>query len=89
MSIESVILSEHHPLPPPSFAFNLSQYQGLFQSISSLHQVAKVLELSRHLNLPPFEMETILDSSNSFMLDIENFPNNIYPHEFLAKGNQL
>ena len=35
-----------HPLLPPSFpAFNFSQHQGLFQWISSLHQVAKVLEL--------------------------------------------
>ena len=37
-----------HPLLPPSpFAFNLSQHQGLFKSISSLHQVTKVLELQR------------------------------------------
>ena len=28
-----------------SFAFSLSQHQGLFQWVSSLHQVAKVLEL--------------------------------------------
>ena len=28
------------------FAFNLSQHQDLFQWVSSLHQVAKVLELS-------------------------------------------
>ena len=35
-----------HPLPSPSPpAFNLSQYQSLFQWISSSHQVAKVLEL--------------------------------------------
>ena len=35
-----------HPLPSPSpFAFNLSQHQGLFQWVSSSHQVAKVLEL--------------------------------------------
>ena len=34
-----------HPLSSPSFALNLSQYQGLFQWIGSLHQVAKVLEL--------------------------------------------
>ena len=33
-----------HPLLPPSFAFNLSQHQGLFQWVSSSHQVAKVLE---------------------------------------------
>ena len=35
-----------HPLSFPSpTAFNLSQHQGLFQWVSSLHQVAKVLEL--------------------------------------------
>ena len=32
-------------LSSPSPAFNLSQHQGLFQWVSSLHQVAKVLEL--------------------------------------------
>ena len=35
-----------HPLSPPSPpAFNLSQHQGLFQSVGSSHQVAKVLEI--------------------------------------------
>ena len=34
-----------HPLSPPSLALSLSQHWGLFQWISSLHQVAKVLEL--------------------------------------------
>ena len=35
-----------HPLSSPSpHALNLSQHQGLFQGVSSLHQVAKVLEL--------------------------------------------
>ena len=34
-----------HPLLPPSFAFNLSQHQGLSQWVGSSHQVAKVLEL--------------------------------------------
>ena len=35
-----------HPLSSSSLpAFNLSQHQGLFQGVSSLHQVAKVLEL--------------------------------------------
>ena len=34
-----------HPLPSPSPpALNLSQHQGLFKWVSSLHQVAKVLE---------------------------------------------
>ena len=46
-SIESVILSYHLILclsPSPS-AFNLSQHQGLFQWVSSSHQVAQVFEL--------------------------------------------
>ena len=35
-----------HPLSSPSVsAFNLSQYQGLFQRVDFLHQVAKVLKL--------------------------------------------
>ena len=35
-----------HPLSSPSPpAFNLSQHQGIFQWVSSSHQVAKVLEL--------------------------------------------
>ena len=38
-----------HPSHPLSFpsppAFSLSQHQGLFQSVSSSHQVAKVLEV--------------------------------------------
>ena len=34
-----------HPLSPPSPpAFNISQHQGLFQGVSSLHHVTKVLE---------------------------------------------
>ena len=46
MSIESVMPSPSHPLPSPSPpAFNLSQHQGLFQWVSSSHQVAKGLEL--------------------------------------------
>ena len=35
-----------HPLSSSSYlAFNLSQHQVLLQRVSSLHQVAKVLEL--------------------------------------------
>ena len=43
-STESVMILKHliHPLSSPSLpAFNLSQHQGLFQRISSSHQVAK------------------------------------------------
>ena len=46
MSIESVMPPNHFiPLSSPSPpTFNLSQYQGLLKWVSSLHQVAKVLE---------------------------------------------
>ena len=47
MFIELVIsiIQPSHPLSSPSPpAFNLSYHQGLFQWVSSLHQVAKVLE---------------------------------------------
>ena len=35
----------HHLLPPFPPALNLTQHQGLFQWVSSFHQVAKVLQL--------------------------------------------
>ena len=39
-------IQSSHPLSSPSPpAFNLSQHQGLFQWVSSLHQVVKILEL--------------------------------------------
>ena len=38
-------IQSSHPLPSPSPpAFNLSQHQGLFQWVSSLHQVGIILE---------------------------------------------
>ena len=33
-----------HPLLSPPSTFNISQYQGLFQWVSSLYQVVKILE---------------------------------------------
>ena len=43
------VLQPSHPLSSPSPpAFSLSQHQGLFQWVSSLHQVAKVLDPSLH-----------------------------------------
>ena len=41
-----VPIQPSHPLLPPfPFVFSLSQHQGLFQWVSCMHQVAKVLEL--------------------------------------------
>ena len=42
--VGDAIQPSHPLLSPSSPAFNLSQHQGLFQWISSLHQVAKTLE---------------------------------------------
>ena len=43
--VGDAIQISHSLTSPLSPAFNLSQHQGLFQGVSSLHQVAKVLEL--------------------------------------------
>ena len=52
MSIESVIPSHSLSSPSPP-AFNLSQHQGLFTWVGSLHQVARILEL--HLQHQSFQ----------------------------------
>ena len=41
------IIQPSNPMSFPSPAFNLAQHQGLFK-VSSLHQVAKVLEFQLH-----------------------------------------
>ena len=47
-----------HPLSSPSApAFNLSQHQGLFQWISSSHQVARVLEFQLQLSVLPMNIQ--------------------------------
>ena len=43
--VSDVIQSSCTLLPPSPPALNLSQHQGLFQWVSSFHQVPKVLEL--------------------------------------------
>ena len=43
--VDEAIQPSCPPLSPSPPAFNLSQHQGLFQWVGSLHQVAKVLEL--------------------------------------------
>ena len=42
--VSDTIQASHPLLSPSPPAFNLSQHQGLFQWVSSSHQVAKVLE---------------------------------------------
>ena len=43
--VSDAIQPSHPLLSPSPLTFNLSQHQGLFQGVSSSHQVAKVLEL--------------------------------------------
>ena len=43
--VGNAISPSHLQLPSSPFVLNLSQHQGLFQWVGSLHQVAKVLEL--------------------------------------------
>ena len=58
-----------HPLSSPSPpAFNLSQHQGLFKSISSSHQVAKVLEF--HFSISPSNEYSGLISFRMDWLDL-------------------
>ena len=46
-------IQQSHPLSSPSTpAFNHSQHQGHFKWVSSLHQVAKILEFQLQLVLP-------------------------------------
>ena len=47
-----------HPLLAPSPpVFNLSQHQGLFQGVSSLHQVAEGLELQLQPSVLPMNTQ--------------------------------
>ena len=57
--ISDAIQPSYPLLPPSPCAFNLSQHQGLFQWVSSLHQVAKVLELE--LQHQTFQWQVMVD----------------------------
>ena len=46
-----------HPLLAPFSAFSLSQLQGLFQWVGSLHQVAKLLEASASASVLPMSTQ--------------------------------
>ena len=47
-----------HPLSSPSPALNLSEHQGLFQRVSSSHQVAKVLGVSASASVLPVNIHS-------------------------------
>ena len=51
------VIQPSHPLSPPSPALSLSQHQGLFQWVSSSHQVAKILELQHQPSVLPMNIQ--------------------------------
>ena len=71
-----------HPLSSPSPpAFNLSQHQGLFQWLSSLHQVAKVLELLMNIQYWfPLGLTSLILLSKGFSRVFSN--TTIQKHQF-------
>ena len=65
----SDVIQPSHPLSSPSRpAFNLSQHQGLFKWVSSLHQVAKVLDFQ--LQLQSFQRIFRIDSFSTDWWDL-------------------
>ena len=64
-----------HPLSSPSsLAFNLSHHQGLFQWVSSLHQVAKVLEFQlQHQSFQWISTTDFLSDGLVYLLKIGYF----------------
>ena len=55
--VGDAIEPSHPLLSPSSPTFNLSQHQGLFQWVSSSHQVAKVLEFQASASVLPMNIQ--------------------------------
>ena len=72
-----------HPLPPPSpLAFRLSQQQGLFQWVTSLHHMAKVLELQlQHQSLQWIFRTDILQDG---LIDLFAVQGTLYTMEYYS-----
>ena len=62
--VGDAIQPSHHLLPPSPPVFSLSQHQGLFQRVGSLHQMAKYWSFS--FNISPSNEHSGL---NSFRID--------------------
>ena len=83
-----------HPLSSPSPpAFNLSQHQGLFKWVSSLHQVAKGLELQLQLQRQSFQWiftVNFLEDGLIYLLTVSRvFPSTIREHQFFGAPPSL
>ena len=83
-----------HPLPSPSpLTFSLSQHQGLFQWVSSLHQVAKVLELqlrhqsfNKYSGLISFRVDwfDLLSAQRSLKSLLQHHSSKVSIHQFFS-----
>ena len=86
-----------HPLSSPSPpAFNRSQHQGLFKWVSSLHQVANVLEFLLQLKYFPMNIQDWFPLRCTGWISLQSkghsrvFPNTkVQKHQFLASQLSL
>ena len=92
--VGDAIQPSHSLLSPSPPAFNLSQHQGLFPWVSSLHQVAKVLGVSASASVLPMNVQdwsplgwTGLISLQSKGLSKVFFNTTVKKHQFF--GTQL
>ena len=81
-----------HPLLPPSPpALNLSQYQRLFQWVSSLHQVAKVLEL-QHQSFDEYSGLISISFKKFDLLEVQGDTQNLircHRHQLISSRNSV
>ena len=83
-----------HPLLSPSLAFNLSQHWGLSQWVSSLHQVAEVLEIqlqhqSFQFNIQDWSPLGLVWSPCSPRDSQESSPTTVWKHQFFRSQPSL
>ena len=92
MSIEFVMPSNHLILSSPSLpALSLSQHQGLFQWVSSWHQVAKILELQLWPSVLPMNIKGCFPLGLTCLMSLQSkglsgvFSNTtVQKHQFLG-----
>ena len=68
--VRDAIQPSHPLLSPSPPALNLSQHQGLFEWVSSLHQMGKVLEFHFSFSISPFNEYLGLTSFRMDLLDL-------------------
>ena len=84
-------IQQSHPLSSPSPpALNPSQYQGLFKWVSSLHQVAKVLELQLQHQSFHWNHDTILICFLNVTIWVASHVSKLFVHNIIINtGNSF